>query len=342
MLLDRLLNREKSVYLLGRNILSLQLLNKVNVIAIIDDFCAEVEWEGVPVKRMLDISKESVVISCSYSVSPITAIKKISEYGLQYLTFFDLYNDGRFGLVFTFLDDARDDYNQNRSQYENIKSLLQDEKSKEVFENLINFRNTGLFKYMEGFSVDVLGQYFSKVIQCAESEVFVDAGAYDGQTTSEFIKHCPNYKSVYLFEPSKQNIDQAKINLIVNKNIKFIEKGLSNRAEVLRFHSNNGSASAIADDGDIEIQVDSLDNLVQEKVSFIKMDIEGAESSAIEGARNHILNYHPKMAIAVYHKPDDLWRIPQQVLAIRDDYDLYLRHYTEGTDETIMYFIPKI
>ena len=71
------------------------------------------------------------------------------------------------------------------------------------------------------------------------------------------------------------------------------------------------------------------------------MDIEGAESFAIEGAKETILKCHPKLALSVYHKKDDFWKIPEQIFNIRKDYDIYLRHYTEGTDETVMYFIPK-
>ena len=103
----------------------------------------------------------------------------------------------------------------------------------------------------------------------------------------------------------------------------------------------SGSASKISEIGSITIEVDTLDNLVKEKVTFIKMDIEGAEELAIEGMKNHILNDYPKMAISVYHKADDFWKITEQILNIRNDYDIYMRHYTEGTDETIMFFIPK-
>lgn len=341
--IDDLLLGCKSVFLLGRNELASQLSAKTKAIAIIDDFTDETCWNGLPIVKLANIEKTDhvLVISCSLAVRPVSAIESIKQFNFDYITFLDLYNDARLALALPFFDDARRDYLGNQKQYDWLRSMLNDEQSKKVFDDLVNFRNTGSFEYMKNYSVDILGQYFSKVIQYSENEVFIDAGAYDGQTSSEFIKHCPNYKSVYLFEPSKQNIDKAKNNLADYRNMNFIEKGLSNKAEVLRFHSNNGSASSIADDGDIEIQVDSLDNLVQEKVTFIKMDIEGAESLAIEGAKNHILNDHPKMAIAVYHKADDLWKIPQQVLAIRDDYDLYLRHYTEGTDETVMYFIPK-
>ncbi len=88
------------------------------------------------------------------------------------------------------------------------------------------------------------------------------------------------------------------------------------------------------------IDVDAIDNIIQERVSFIKMDIEGAENIALMGARRHILNDHPKLAVCCYHKVEDLWEIPEQVMNIRDDYRLYLRHYTDGLHETVMYFIP--
>lgn len=341
MLLDRLFSREESVYLLGRNDLARQLIKKINVIAIVDDFFKASQWEGLQVKKINDIPSGAIVISCSYSVFPVTAIKRIKDHGAQCLTFLELHNDRRFGLTFPFLDDARVDYITHKAQYEALRSSFNDEKSKSVLDNLINFRNTGSFQYMEGFSVDMSGQYFSSLVSFHDHEVFIDAGAFDGQTTREFIKRCPNYKSAYIFEPSSSNLEKAKDNLKDFEHIHFIDKGLSNKKETLRFNSSAGSASSISDDGDVIIEVDSLDNLVSEKVTFIKMDIEGAESLAIEGAKNHILNDHPKMAIAVYHKPYDLWKIHLQVLAIRDDYDLYLRHYTEGTDETIMYFIPN-
>ncbi len=77
------------------------------------------------------------------------------------------------------------------------------------------------------------------------------------------------------------------------------------------------------------------------KITFVKIDIEGAEGLAIEGMTRHILDEHPKLAISVYHKADDFWKIPEQILTIRDDYELYMRHYTEGTDETVMFFMPK-
>ncbi|MCE2939940.1 MAG: FkbM family methyltransferase [Fimbriimonadaceae bacterium] len=84
----------------------------------------------------------------------------------------------------------------------------------------------------------------------------------------------------------------------------------------------------------------SIDEAVGEPISFVKMDIEGWELPALKGAKRHVLEDHPKLAVAVCHHPSDFWRIPEHILGVRDDYRIYLRHYREGWSETVMYFIP--
>ena len=91
--------------------------------------------------------------------------------------------------------------------------------------------------------------------------------------------------------------------------------------------------------GNIIIETDILDNIVKEPLSYIKMDVEGWESKVIEGAKNTIKTYKPTLAVCVYHKCNDFWAIPEQILSIRDDYKIFLRHYTEGITETVMYFV---
>ena len=62
----------------------------------------------------------------------------------------------------------------------------------------------------------------------SSGEVFVDAGGYDGDTTEEFSKRYPNYKKVFLFEPSLSNLNKAKLRLNHHHSIEFFERGLSN------------------------------------------------------------------------------------------------------------------
>ena len=240
-----------------------------------------------------------------------------------------------------FIDNASKDLENNMERYQLVYKRIVEAESKKVFTDILNFRKNKELSYMKEYVVDPIGQYFEDFLNLQDGEVFVDAGGYDGQTSIEFIKHCPKYKAIYIFEPSVENLVLAKENLKDYANVHFVEKGLSNKKEVLKFDTTSGSASSISDEGTVEIVVDTLDDLVNEKVTFVKMDIEGAEGLAIEGMKNHIINDHPKLAISVYHKVDDFWKIPEQILSIRDDYDLYMRHYTEGTDETIMFFMPR-
>lgn len=80
-----------------------------------------------------------------------------------------------------------------------------------------------------------------------------------------------------------------------------------------------------------------MDNLISEKVTFIKMDIEGAEYNALLGCKKIIREQKPKLAICIYHKPEDIIEIPELILSINKEYQFYIRHYSTTWAETILY-----
>lgn len=330
-------------YVLGRNIHSESIINSCSIDAIIDDYTKEEFWHGLPIVKSSNLSKDSYIVSCSLAIFPHTALNNLKSLGyenvIDYLTLSKYADDKH--LEMKLIDDCNKDIKIHYSKYEWVYSRLVEDTSKKVFTDILNFRVNKELDYMNGYEVDDIGQYFEDFLELQDNEVFIDAGGYDGQTSIEFIKHCPKYKAVYIFEPSEENILLAKDNLKDYLNINFISKGLSDKNETLKFDTGSGSASSISEYGTVKIVVDTLDNLVQEKVTFIKMDIEGAEGLAIDGMKRHIQEDHPKLAISVYHKADDFWKIPEQILNIRDDYNIYMRHYTEGTDETVMFFMPR-
>ena len=125
-------------------------------------------------------------------------------------------------------------------------------------------------------------------------------------------------------------------------NVHLHQIGISNTRAVLKLDS-LGSGSKISEAGSLTIAVDRIDDLVPDSdtPTFIKMDIEGGELLAIEGATQTIKKHHPRLAICVYHKVGDFWRVPKKIFAIRNDYNVYLRHYTESIYETVMFFIPR-
>ncbi len=116
----------------------------------------------------------------------------------------------------------------------------------------------------------------------------------------------------------------------------MIPKGLWSEYAEMSFKSNGGSSS-ITEDGDVHIIADCIDRCIDAPVTFIKMDIEGAEYQAILGAKNIINKYKPKLAICVYHKPEDIWELPWLIHKINPEYKFYLRHYSFGDVETVLY-----
>jgi len=329
-------------YVLGRNEYAASIAKSVDINGFIDDFTTETEFLGKPIVKMDDVPKESMVVSAVIFVVPLTAINKLRNKGLSCLDYFSFFKYSGLQLKeVAFLRESRDDIKMNKNKYRWLYDCLMDNKSKDVLSKLLNFRFSGDLNYMQGFEYAPERQYFEDFLELKQGEVFVDAGGFDGQTTVEFIKRCPAYKAIYFFEPDLNNIAFARNNLSGHNNIFFYTIGLATSRNTLRFCSGGGSASKISEKGDVEIEVDSIDNQITETVTFIKMDIEGAEDLALLGSREHILKDHPKLAVCCYHKVDDLWKIPENILAIRNDYSIYLRHYTNGLHETVMYFIPE-
>ena len=109
---------------------------------------------------------------------------------------------------------------------------------------------------------------------------------------------------------------------------------------VLKFDARGDSASAVYEYGDSEIIVKTLDGTVfQDKPTFIKMDIEGSETEALKGCKKIIEAYKPKLAICIYHKPEDLFEIPIMLKEMCPDYKLSVRQFADSRFETVCYAV---
>ncbi|BBF44122.1 methyltransferase FkbM [Lachnospiraceae bacterium KM106-2] len=176
-----------------------------------------------------------------------------------------------------------------------------------------------------------------------EQEVFIDGGCFNGQNSIRFQEWCNGtYQKIYAFEPDDKNYENCKITFeesLERGTYELFNCGLGEEKKVLKFKSDNNAGSKFTDSGENSIEVVCLDGLVKEKVSFIKFDIEGAECDAIQGAKALIQEYKPKLAICVYHKPEDIWEIPQLLLKYNPDYKFYFRHYSINEWETVLYAI---
>ena len=118
----------------------------------------------------------------------------------------------------------------------------------------------------------------------------------------------------------------------------MVPKGMWNGQETKCFYC-GGSSSKLTDNGNIEVALDSIDHVLDgEKVTFIKMDIEGSEYEALCGAKETIKAWRPRLAISVYHKPGDILVLPSLVSKLNPAYHMALRHYsTKNANETVLY-----
>lgn len=176
-------------------------------------------------------------------------------------------------------------------------------------------------------------------------EIFADAGGFDGKTTERFLHWCGGNGYSYCFEADRANIDSIRKNLAGYGNCEIVPKALWSETTVLSMNMKGSCGSSITaetGDGDLQaVEAVALDDFYKDiPVTFLKMDIEGAELAAIRGARQIISKRHPKLAISIYHKPEDIVTLPRQILEYYPGYRLYLRHYSFGWYDTVLYAVP--
>lgn len=186
-------------------------------------------------------------------------------------------------------------------------------------------------------------QYFD-VWKPRPHEVFVDCGAYDGQSSLDFAAWTGgNYDAIYALEPLPNMQETLRKKLGGLHNLHLVPAAAWNTREELSFHmTGDPSSSRVSPDADntetaLVVQGIPLDSLVSERISFLKMDIEGSELAAINGAEQLIRTWKPRLAISLYHKAEDVFEIPERILQIVPEYRFRIRHYSAGLFETVLY-----
>lgn len=244
------------------------------------------------------------------------------------------------------INEYKDFILDNYDYIQKFHSSLYDEKSKYNFKNVLFGWITYNIEYFDNKCDSK--QYFPEFLcnLLSDNEVFVDLGAYTGDTMLDFIEITNNkFKKIFAFEPDKSNIKVLKDSMIDNR-ICLYEKAVSDREEVLYFsnengnHIDEGAHITCQKENTVKIEAVALDHVINEEISFLKMDIEGSELAALKGSKELIKKYRPKLAISIYHKKEDIIEIPQYIESLNLNYKMYVRHYwnCSGTD-VILYCI---
>lgn len=239
----------------------------------------------------------------------------------------------------------RRDYSVRAAELRQGFELLADVESKRQLMATLKFRLSG--QPGDAPAPDAEPQYFpASVLDLARlpaSPCFVDAGAYDGDTILQALQHLP-VGEILAFEPDPVNFSALARNL-ASQTVPAIcfPCGVSGQTEILSFAAGQGEASTIGTFGDTTIQVVRLDDCLHHRpADFIKLDIEGHELDALRGAVGLIRRCHPLIAVAAYHKWDDLWRIPQFFRELDCGYQLAYRTHEYNSFDSVFYaYIPR-
>jgi FkbM family methyltransferase len=185
------------------------------------------------------------------------------------------------------------------------------------------------------------------LVRLQADELFVDGGAFDGDTLREFlIASNGSFEKYIAFEPDPRNFARLSDSLTslpeaVRQRIEIYRAAIAAEDGTARFSAEGGPSSHVGE-GDLEVEAVALDRYLGTlRPTFIKMDIEGAEPEALAGVNRHIREDAPILAISCYHRQDHLWAIPLLINSINSQYAFYLRpHDLEGWD-LVCYAIPR-
>ena len=215
--------------------------------------------------------------------------------------------------------------------FEELYINLEDYRSKKLLYAILNNWVHYDFNTLSEVIEKCYDDYFDlDLVPTCNEEVFVDLGAYTGDSTISFLRNYgDSYKKIYAYEITPETYQILVSNLKDYPNVVCYLKGVGDTRSSLSVVNSSADASAntvfVSDNGTIPMV--TLDEDIGEKLTMIKADIEGFEQEALLGAINHIKNDHPKLLISVYHKNEDLWKIPKMIKEIDPTYKFYLRYH---------------
>ena len=215
--------------------------------------------------------------------------------------------------------------------FEELYINLEDYRSKKLLYAILNNWVHYDFNTLSEVIEKCYDDYFDlDLIPTCNEEVFVDLGAYTGDSTISFLRNYgDSYKKIYAYEITPETYQILVSNLKDYPNVVCYLKGVGDTRSSLSVVNSSADASAntvfVSDNGTIPMV--TLDEDIGEKLTMIKADIEGFEQEALLGAINHIKNDHPRLLISVYHKNEDLWKIPKMIKEIDPTYKFYLRYH---------------
>jgi FkbM family methyltransferase len=318
----------------------------IRVAALVDDDPAKLGTvvSGVTVRptgRLGELDRATPIVIASHRV--LKAAKRLQAMGFAHIAPFALLQilAPESFPPHMFYAGWLEDLAENSGRYVDLADSLADDRSRQVLNAVLGYRLC-LDPLLLEAVIDWELYNSPGLLRYGTDEVYIDAGAYDGDSVRLFIERVGgSYQRVIAFEPDPATFARLSAGFAHDPRVEPINSGLHRCGGTLRFDNAASRGSLLTESGGVEVPVVALDEVLRgERASFIKMNIEGAELDALEGARSTIARWSPRLAISAYHRPADLWRVPQAALELNPDYRLYLRQHDGGVIETVLYALP--
>lgn len=300
-----------------------------------DGFVRNKTFHGFQISSLLQLEEkfgEMIVLLCFGSTRPevLQNIHRISAKHELFAPDVPVIGKGLFTRAYV---------EENREKFEFIYNSLADDFSRKTFENTVKYKITGKLDYL--FECETAAdEPYESFFNLNNNEIFLDLGAYNGDTVADFISRVKTYNKIIAVEGDSKTFRKLSVNTERFENIRLENVCISDFCGVGNFGMFGGRNSG-AGKSDTEAPFSTVDDILSGAgVTYIKMDIEGEENNAILGAKETILKYKPKMLISCYHRTEDLITLPQAVFNIRKDYKLYMRHFSSVPAwDTNFYFV---
>lgn len=226
-----------------------------------------------------------------------------------------------------------DFFNSHKDEILSARALLADEESRRIYDNVILYKLTGKISYL--FDAENEKDETYRLLGAKDFKICADLGAYNGDTVREILSLSECVEKIYALEPDRRSF--KKLSLFCSEYTGQTEIVPINAAawscdENLRFgdegNRNSGIFAPSATAKTVEISALAPDGIFgDDKIDYIKYDVEGAEREALIGSAETIKKHNPALLVSAYHKSEDIFALPLQAHALNPQYKLYYRRY---------------
>lgn len=292
-----------------------------------DGFVRGHSFRGYKVKSFSEIKAEydDFVILLSFGTNREEVLDMLAEIDREY----DMYvPDMPVAGEEEYFD--RDFYNTHYEEITAAYDALSDERSKNVFSLILRYKISGRMEYLEK-SYDSVSDIYS-LISPTSPRTAIDGGAYNGDTLREMREHLPTLTRAIAIEPDRRTYKRLAryVENVDDFDICTFNAALWSEVGEGAFSSSANRNSTVSATASYESRLDSVpmvtvDSLADDRIDYVKYDVEGAELEALSGSLETIKKYSPALRIAVYHRSRDLFSIINYMNEMTEGYSFYLR-----------------